>query len=147
MPAQLQFRPLNTPLSKKLLQAFRKDVGWATTPQSSIPANPHGKVQWVTVESGKECIGIARLELAPPEFCHVADLIISSKHQRKGVGSWFLKHIEQYCGNFGVRRLVLEPHSGSEKFYAARAFNSDPLVPSMLRKELNPFQRKLFIPH
>ncbi len=95
---------------------------------------------------GKRCAGIARLELAAPEFCYVADFIISSKFRRRGIGSWFLHAIEQYAGSHGIKRLVLQAEAGSEAFYKAHHFVSDPYVPTFLKKDLPPFQRKMFMP-
>jgi GNAT superfamily N-acetyltransferase len=142
----LSFRPLPGPLPHKKLQAYRKDAGWsASSLNDNTPHHPLGTVQWVSVESGKQQVGIARLELAPPEFCCVADFIISSKYRGRGIGSWFLRHIEQYCSGYGIRRLLLQPERGTQAFYAAHAYHRDPVAPDFLKKDLNPFQRKLFM--
>jgi GNAT superfamily N-acetyltransferase len=145
MHEDLQFIPLRSPLSAKALNAYRKDANSPDAPRPQ-PADPRGKVVWVSVESNKKQIAIARLELAQPEFCYVADLIVSSKFRGRGVGHWFMQHIEQYCNSMGIRRLVLEAASGTETFYKSLAFMPDPLVPSMLKKEINPLQRKMFLP-
>lgn len=142
MDLPLTFRPLAAPLSKKALRAFHQDAGWADADVSS-GEHPHGKVQWVTVECGKKTIGIARLELAPPEFCYVGDLIISRAYHGQGVGQWFVKNIERYCAQFGIPRLLLRPLEGTQGFYAKQHFIPDPYVASFLKKEINPFQRKM----
>src|SRR5471032_1617528 len=144
MQERLLFRPLAVPPSLKVQKAFRKDAGWAI-PDAPLP-KPVGLVQWVAVESDKQQIGLARLEIAPPEFCCVSELIINSKFRGRGIGSWLLKNIEQYCVGYGIRRLVLRPEKGTHAFYAALSFVSDPLVPEYLKKDINPFQPKMFFP-
>lgn len=146
MSPALTFRPLAKPPTK-LLRTLRRDAGWpATDPGDHAQPNPLGRVQWVSVEAARDTIGIARLELAPPEFCYVADLIVASKHRGQGVGRWFLQHIEQYCAGAGIRRLLLQAAADTETFYAALQFAPDPRAPGFLKKELNPFQRRMFLP-
>ena len=143
---ELQFQPLATPPTSKVLTAWRKDAGWSVPVRPNTLQHPHATVCWVSVMSGNERAGIARLELAPPEFCYVADLIIAEKFRRRGIGSWFLDAIEKYAGGQGIKRLVLQAEVGSEKFYESHHFISDPLVPNFLKKELSPLLRKLFLP-
>ncbi len=133
--------------TSKALSAWRKNAGWSQPVLPHTLQHPHAEVRWVQVMAGKEPAGIARLELAPPEFCYVADFVIASKLRRQGVGSWFLHAIELYVGGFGIKRLVLQAQAGSEGFYAAHHFVDDPYVPNFLKKDLSPLQRKLFIPH
>lgn len=145
MSPALTFRPL-AKAPTKLLHSMRRDAGWPeTNPIDHAQTHPMGRVQWVSVENAKTTIAIARLELAPPEFCFVADLIVASKHRGQGVGRWFLRHIEQYCVDQDIRRLLLQAAPGTERFYAALLFAPDPRAPGFLKKELNPFQRKSFI--
>lgn len=146
MIEELQFRPLKAPLSNKALQAYRKDAAPSAPMPKNIAQDARGKVQWVSVELNATQIGVARLELAPPEFCFVADLIISSKFRGRGVGRWFMARIEQYCHAQGIRRLLLRAGDGTESFYKSQSFVSDPLVPHLLKKDINPFQRKMFMP-
>jgi GNAT superfamily N-acetyltransferase len=144
MSSSLVFRPLPAPPSDKTLRAFRKDAGWpANEGESAGGKQAQGKVQWVTVDSGKKMIGIARLELAPPQFCYVSDLIVSSAYRGKGVGDWFMKNIERYCVQFGIPRMLLQPREGTNGFYEKMQFVADPYVGNFLKKELNPFQRKM----
>jgi len=140
----LQFVPLTRPPGRKALLDWHKDAGWSAPINQGLPQHPAAEVLWVSVKNGKERIGIARLELAAPEFCYVADLIISSKYRRHGVGTWFLQAIEQFCVGRGIKRLVLQPQAGTEMFYKARYFVTDPHVPAFLKKDLNPFLRKRF---
>lgn len=142
----LMFHPLESPLPDKALMTFRKDAGWEHTAPPSPSQDPRGRVQWVAVELEKQQIGIARLELAPPQFCYVADLIVLGKFRKRGIGRWFIQRIEQYCSGFGIRRLLLEAGPGTAAFYAALDFHPDPLLPSMLKKDINPFQPKMFLP-
>ncbi len=144
MNLTLIFRPLAVPLSNKALRAFRKDAGWAADDgDAAADGPPNGKVQWVTVECGKKTIGIARLELAPPQFCYVGDLIIARAFHGQGVGQWFVKNIERYCTQFGIPRLLLRPLEGTQGFYEKQHFVPDPFVAPFLKKEINPFQRKI----
>jgi GNAT superfamily N-acetyltransferase len=145
MQLHLVFRPLSAPLSDKILQAFRKDAGWGNreTPGLDAAARPGGVVQWVTVESGKKRVGIARLELAPPQFCYVADLIVLQSHRGHGVGEWFMKQIEQYCLGLGVPRVLLRPLEDNRGFYEKLNFVPDPLVAGFLKKEILPMRRKM----
>jgi GNAT superfamily N-acetyltransferase len=145
MNRSLTFRLLAAPLSRKALIAFRKDAGWATQGgEATTGANPNAKVQWVTVEYSKKMIGIARLELAPPQFCYLSDLIVAHAYHGKGVGQWFMKSIERYCAQLGVPRLLLRPIEGTQGFYEKQHFVPDPYVVPFLKKEINPFQRKMF---
>ena len=145
MELPLIFRPLAVPLSKKALLAFRKDAGWVPGAGDALSSkHPRGKVQWVTVDCGKKMIGIARLELAPPEFCYLSDLIISSAYRGQGVGDWFMKNIERYCLQSGIPRVLLQPVEDTKGFYKKMHFVADPYVPTFLKKDINPFQRKVF---
>jgi len=146
MNEDLQFRPLKAPLSNKALLDWRKDADLKGAMPEHKPQDARGTVQWVSVEAKGKQIGVARLELAPPEFCFVSELIISSKFRRQGIGNWFLTRIEQYCLAQGIRRLLLEAREGTDAFYKSQAFVADPRVPHLLKKDINPFQRKVFSP-
>lgn len=146
MNEDLQFRPLKAPLSNKVLLAWRKDAEMEGTMPQLKAQDARGKVQWVSVEAKGKQIGVARLELAPPEFCFVSELIISSKFRGQGIGHWFMTRIEQYCLAQGIRRLLLEAREGTDAFYKSQSFMADPHLPHLLKKEINPFQRKVFSP-
>ncbi len=141
----LMFRPLQEALSDKKILAFRKEAGW-TDKIGPTHKDPRGMVQWVAVEHGKHQIAVARLELAPPEFCYVADLIIKKDYRGQGVGHWFMHAIEQYCHERGIRRLLLQATAESEAFYQALDFHADPMLPSMLRKDIPLFRPKMLMP-
>ena len=144
-PAQLQFIALQTSLPAKRLRAFRREAGWPETPSRS-EAESCGRVQWVSATIAQKQIGIARLELAPPAFCFVADLIISRDWRGRGVGHWFIEQIERYCASLGIQRLLLEAAPGTAPFYAALGFQPDHRVPAALCKNISPLQRKIFMP-
>lgn len=146
MNEDLQFRPLKAPLSNKALLDWRKDADLEGAMPQPKSQDARGKVQWVSVEAKGKQIGVARLELAPPEFCFVSELIISSKCRSQGIGRWFLTRIEQYCLAQGIRRLLLEARVGTDGFYKSQSFVTDPRVPHLLKKDINPFQRKVFSP-
>jgi|GEM_PF-862532 len=150
--SQLVFRPNDVPTKKSLL-AFQRDAGWSVSAKSVeailLPSdsNPtvNKRIQWVSVELDKVKIGIARLELAQPEFCYISDLVIKSKYRGQGVGRWMLRHIEDICNALAIKRVLLKPESRNIAFYESLSFAADPFVPGMLRKDLNPFQRKMFL--
>jgi GNAT superfamily N-acetyltransferase len=131
-------------LPYKELKTFRDDAGWqsATLPKTPTP----GKVQWATVIAAGRRIAIARLELAPPEFCYVSDFIVLAKYRKHGVGSWFLQQVEQHCLKQGIKRLVLEPANGTRPFYTSRHFTDDPYLPAYMKKEISPLLRRSFSP-
>jgi GNAT superfamily N-acetyltransferase len=141
----LVFRPLQEALSDKKILAFRKDAGWKDKIGPTYK-DPRGVVQWVAVELGKHQIAIARLELAPPEFCYVADLIIKKDYRGQGIGHWFMRAIEQYCAERGIRRLLLQATAESEEFYESLNFHADPMVPTMLKKDIPLFRPKMLMP-
>jgi GNAT superfamily N-acetyltransferase len=134
------------PPSRKFLQSFHEDAGWSLPRRevdNIVKAN-NRRLQWVGVNSENAKIGIARLELAPPEFCYVSDLVIKSKYRRLGVGRWFLRNIEIFCAGSGIKRLLLLPETGSLPFYQALSFVPDPFVQGVIKKDINPFQPKMF---
>lgn len=144
MQSSLAFRPLSAPLSEKILLAFRKDAGWSNRDTDALGAGGlGGVVQWVTVESGKKRIGIARLELAPPQFCFVSDLIVLREHRGRGVGEWFMGQIEQHCRGLGIPRVLLQPMADNQGFYEKLDFVADPLVAGFLKKEIRPLARRM----
>ncbi|MRW88441.1 GNAT family N-acetyltransferase [Duganella sp. FT80W] len=146
MDLDLQFRLLKAIPTTKQLMSYRKDAGLEGSKPRPIAVNERCTVQWVAVELKNKQIGIARLELAPPEFCFMSELMIMSPHRGQGVGHWFIKRIEQLCLNAHIKRLMLVAGDGTDNFYKSQAFITDPLMPRLMRKELNPFQRKVFAP-
>lgn len=142
---QLHFMTIQDRLHPKRLRAFRREAGWPTTPPRPA-ADSRGTVQWVGAAIAHKQIGIARLELAAPAFCYVADFIIGRDWRGMGVGSWFIQQIERYCASMGIERLLLEAAPGTGPFYAALGFRPDVRVPAMLCKNVAPLQRKMFLP-
>jgi len=143
MQASIVFRLLPGAIPPKTLLAFRKDAGWTNADMAEKSFHPASQVRWATIQTGSRTIGIARLELAPPQFCFVSDLIVQSKHRGRGLGEWFMQQIEQYCREQGIPRVLLQPTQGSQGFYDKLRFVSDPLVQGFLKKELGPARRRL----
>jgi GNAT superfamily N-acetyltransferase len=142
--SQLFFSPMAQPPSKKVLQAFHQEAGWSQSRREvENLLKAERRLQWVSVELDNVKIGIVRLELAPPEFCYISDLIIKSKYRRQGVGRWLVQNIEGYCSRLGIRRMLLLPEAGSRPFYEALSFVPDPFVSGVLKKEINPLQPKM----
>lgn len=145
MQFALAFRVATAPLSAKLLKTFRNDAGWAEETAIDVrrPFNPASRVVWVTAEASGKTVGIARLELAAPQFCYVSELIVLRSHRGHGIGEWMVKHIEQYCLGQGIPRMLLQPRDSAKGFYEKLHFIPDGHVAGFLKKEINPFQRKL----
>ena len=145
MQSSLSFRALSAPLSAKVLLAFRKDAGWSNRDTSALGSSGQwgGQVRWVTVESGKKRVAIARLELAPPQFCFVSDLIVLREHRGRGVGEWFMQQIESHCLELCIPRVLLQPMAENRAFYEKLDFVADPLVAGFLKKEIRPRQRRM----
>ena len=143
MQASLQFLPLPGPLDKKTLLAFRKDAGWEEKSDEALGGalGPQARVQWVTVKSKGKTVAIARLELAPPQFCHVSDLIVLGVQRGRGVGEWFMGQIERHCLGLGIPRVLLQPQGNSTGFYRKLHFLPDPLAVGFLKKEISPLRR------
>lgn len=146
MSPQILFEVMEKAPPAKLVRSFRRDAGWAENPPDSGSSSPKGRVVWMCMLADRQKIGIVRLELAPPEFCYVADLIILRQHRSRGLGRRFMAHIESFCAGLGIKRLLLEPKQDAAAFYAALNFVQDPFVPGFLKKDINPFQKKAFTP-
>jgi len=146
MPAfldSLAFRPVAT-ISHKTLLAFRRDAGWRNTeatPDSAGRAG--GQVQWGTAVLAQKVIAIVRMELAPPQFCYVSDLIVLRGQRGRGVGAWLMARVERHCLALGIPRVLLQPENGTEAFYRKLHFVADPLAPGFLKKELAPIRRHM----
>lgn len=151
--SQLVFCPLSDVPTTKSLLAFQKDAGWSVTAKkveairhaNDLIPNTNKRIQWVSVELDRVKIGIAKLELAQPEFCYVSDLVIKSKYRGRGVGRWMFRHIEDLCNALAIKRVLLRPEPHNIGFYESLSFAADPFVAGVLRKDINPFQRKLFV--
>ncbi len=141
----LVFQVLAEPLTAKKILEFRKDAGWKDKVMPVQYQDPRGFVQWAAVMIGKRQIGIVRMELAPPEFCYVSDLIIRKEFRSQGVGHWFLQCIEQFCRERGVPRLVLQAAEGSTSFYEELGFQPDPGVATLLRKDIPFLKPRSFV--
>jgi GNAT superfamily N-acetyltransferase len=146
LTSQLTFRPLAAAPTLKALLSFQRDAGWSVS-KKAVADNltKTNRVQWVSVELDKVRIGMAKLELAPPEFCYITDLVIKSKFRGQGVGRWFLHNIEDMCHALGIKRMILVPEPASLPFYQRLSFVPDPLVPHCLKKEISPLRRKVFL--
>ena len=141
IPSSLIFRPVPT-MPHKTLLAFRQDAGWRNS--EAAPAGAQrvgGQVQWGTAVMGQKVIAIVRLELAPPQFCYVSDLIVLRGQRRRGVGAWLMAQVERHCLALGIPRVVLQPNSDSAAFYQKLQFVADPLAAGFLKKELGPVRR------
>lgn len=148
MQANLTFLPMSTAPTPKVLKAFREDAGWSEAGDAALNGAfaPGSSVQWAAVLAGKRMIGIVRLELAPPQFCYLSDLMILSGHRGQGVGEWFMAQIERFCHGRRIARVVLQARDDSRGFYEKLRFVADPRVAGFLKKELGPLLRKPALP-
>ncbi|NEX60904.1 GNAT family N-acetyltransferase [Noviherbaspirillum galbum] len=134
---QLTFQLLSESMARKAIEKFRRHAGWqVSNDRDHRPAHPLGKVQWVAVDAAQKQVGIARLELAPPEFCHVSDLIILQEYRGHGIGRWLIRNIEQYAMRSKIRRLCLEPGAGTQAFYQSVGFAPEPRLPGIYTKNI-----------
>lgn len=137
MAASLLFTYLPLPLNPKVLREFRRDAGWdEETDALDGGRRPGSQVKWVAVLSGKKTVGIARLELARPQFCYVSELIVLDGYRGRGIGEWFMKQIELECFKEGIPRVVLQPKDEARAFYEKLHFVADPMVAGFMKKEL-----------
>lgn len=136
---------LEPDITAKTLLAFRKDAGWSNTDMAALQGGlqPGSRVQWATARLNQKLVGIARLELALPRFCHVSDFVILRAHRGRGAGAWLVAEIERHCAGLGIPRVVLQPNPDSRAFYEKLRFVADPLVPGFMKKEIGPVRRTL----
>ena len=133
--------------SPKLLREFRKDAGWdQDTDALRGGLMPGSEVKWATVQSGKKTVGIARLELARPQFCYVSELMVLKAWRGRGIGEWFMKQIELHCFETGIPRVLLQPKEEARAFYEKLDFVADPMVAGFLKKDIAP-QRRRMLPY
>ena len=130
--------------SPKLLREFRKDAGWdQDTDALRRGLMPGSEVKWATVQSGKKTVGIARLELARPQFCYVSELMVLKAWRGRGIGEWFMKQIELHCFETGIPRVLLQPKEEARAFYEKLDFVADPMVAGFLKKDIAPQRRRM----
>lgn len=148
MHSNLSFRAMPAAPTPKALKAFRKDAGWNETGDAALNGAfaPGSRVQWAAVLSGKKTIGIVRLELAPPQFCYLSELVILSEYRGRGVGEWFMEEIERFCLAQGIDRVVLQANGDSRGFYDKLRYQADPVAAGFLKKDINPLLRKPAFP-
>ena len=148
MKAALAFAPLAPPQAAKALEVFRKDAGWSGDTGEALAGalQPGSRVQWVGARAGQKLVALARLELAPPRFCLVSDLMVLSGYRGRGIGEWFMRQIEAYCVAEQIPRVLLQATEPSRGFYAKLQFVDDPLAAGFLKKELQPLRRRVGAP-
>jgi GNAT superfamily N-acetyltransferase len=144
MHASLTLRLLPTLPNAKLLREFRKDAGWdPDTDAMRGGLRPDSQVEWALVQSGQKTVGIARLELARPQFCYVSELMVLKAWRGRGIGEWFMKQIELHCFETGIPRVLLQPKDEARAFYEKLDFVSDPMVAGFMKKEIAPVRRRM----
>jgi GNAT superfamily N-acetyltransferase len=148
MHPNLSFLAMPAAPTPKVLKAFRNDAGWSETGDAALNGAfaPGSQVQWAAVLSGKKTIGIVRLELAPPLFCYLSELVILGDYRGRGVGEWFMEQIERFCLARGIDRVVLQANDDSRGFYDKLRYQPDPVADGFLKKDINPLQRKPALP-
>lgn len=136
---------LEPDIAAKTLLAFRKDAGWNNADMAARQGalQPGSRVQWATARFNQKLVGIARLELAPPQFCHISDFIVLRTHRGRGTGAWMMGEIERLCAGAGMPRVLLQPNPDSRAFYEKLRFVADPRVPGFMKKDIGPLRRSL----
>lgn len=76
------------------------------------------KLTYVAEEDG-QIVGFGQLETDG----HIDCFYCHSKHQRKGVGSMLLTHIEKTARSLGIKRLFTEASITAKPFFQSKAFN------------------------
>jgi GNAT superfamily N-acetyltransferase len=135
----LQFKVLATPPSRKSLVSLRKDAGWTVESQEiERLRRPAPDLIWMAaVQQGSETpVGLGRLQLAGKGVAFLSEFVVKKELTGRGIGSVFLKHIENFCSTSGVERLALRPVPSSVNFYQSRGFAQDPVFPEVLMKIL-----------
>jgi len=144
MHASLTLHLLPALPSPKLLREFRKDAGWdKDTDAMRSGLMPGSEVKWATVQAGQKTVGIARLELARPQFCFVSELMVLKAYRGRGIGEWFMKQIELHCFETGIPRVLLQPKDDARAFYEKLDFVNDPLVAGFMKKDIAPQRRRM----
>lgn len=146
MHASLTLHLLPALPSPKLLRDFRKDAGWHKATDADATRGglmPGSEVKWATVRAGQKTVGIARLELARPQFCYVSELVILKAYRGRGIGEWFMKQIELHCLQAGLPRVVLQPKEEARAFYEKLDFVADPLAAGFMKKDVAPQRRRV----
>ena len=148
MHSNLSFLAMPAAPTQKVLKAFLKDAFLTEVGDEALYCEfaPCSRVQWASVLSGKKTIGIVRLELAPPKFCYLSELVILGEYRGRGVGEWFMEQIERFCLARGVDRVVLQASDDSRGFYDKMRYQADPLAAGFLKKDINPLLRKPALP-
>ena len=144
MHASLTLRLSPTLPNARVLREFRTDAGWdQETDALRGGLWPGSQVEWALVRAGQKTVGIARLELARPQFCYVSELVILKSHRGRGIGEWFMRQIELHCCKIGIPRVLLQPKDDARAFYEKLDFVSDPLVAGFMKKEIAPQRRRM----
>lgn len=137
---QVRFDVLASPPSKKVLMSLRLGAGWAIESDDiERLRRPAPDVIWVaaTRDKTQAVIGLGRLQMAPRRgVAFLSDFVVKQELTGRGIGSHFLKHIEQFCVASGVERLALIPGVSRMSFYQSRGFSPDPALPHVLAKIL-----------
>lgn len=144
---EFSFSLMTEPPRRKILQSFYAEAGLSPSKQTlaQLLKGQTQRVQWVCMKQGRDIVGIARLEVAPPEFCYLSDLMIQKRRRGRGVGRQFVRAIETHCARMRISRLLLATTAETKGFYEKLGFVSDSALPGMLRRDINPLARRVFV--
>ena len=125
------------PPTSKQLRAIRKEAGWSTSRTNrEARVSNSGAGQWVSIVARNTSLGVACLTLAPPEFCFVSCIVTFPRSRGIGAVQPLARACDQHCNVLAIRRLILEPTPDTKSFYASLQFQTDPLMPSLVKKDL-----------
>jgi ribosomal protein S18 acetylase RimI-like enzyme len=123
--ADLDPERYSVPAVETISARYRKDL--------QHPPDADGKAITLVAELGNEIVGFldARLDQSPDPmhrkliYCHVAEIAVSRRHQRQGIGERLLQAAEKWARQQGAQFASLEYHvanTGAGVFYLQQKY-------------------------
>ena len=119
MQQNLYLYPANVNPPEEVLTFFQNEAGWTEKLVNRKPLllNKYTYVQWLTLTDGPVSLAIARLKIAPPEFCFVSNFILAKDYRLQGYGRSLMTEIEDLARAKNLKRVVLQATGESNLFY------------------------------
>jgi len=112
---QVQYRSNAEGVSWESVQKLIIEVGWPERPIKDIVSS-FGKSSFIRFAYlGDDLVGFGRTIDDGQYYGMVVDLIVSPKHQRKGIGSTILRQLSEEMKHFYTVSLIAAP--GKNEFY------------------------------
>lgn len=71
----------------------------------------------------QEAVACGRVQMNDPETAQVRYMAVHPAHQGKKLGSQVLNRLEQYAGEQGARRIILQARENALPFYLANSYH------------------------